>query len=520
MVWISPLCYWMIFIVGCYGIFYCLAYVVLGYWSDREKLIFPLVRLYEAILPASASVSGGRGGAGGGRYRIPAVLRTPGFWCGFALSFLVLAWNANVTGGMLKNSGLGPIPLGMGSGASAMILSGSIFQGLSPDFWRAFVMLLIFTAIGIAFLLPLEISFSVWFYYLVGQGILLAHMWSGYGENIKDFPSDSVWQSNPVTSLGGGGIFVFSAMCLFRCVRDYFRMIAGKSLGRRLIIALPVVGLVACIAVVVLWLNWNHLPMGWAIVLVACITLLTLGLMRIVAEAGMYMFDVNTGFFHLYKMLGLGKLLAPALLAPLVPIYTILFSDYRSFIAPNLLNAAEMSKNSRVSHWKFHVNLVVCLALSVVTSLAAAIYICYLRGADSIANWYYSIIPAYAVMDRTKLAITTLPSFDLTQTLWFVAGAVWVAMSVFLRASFFWFPHPIGFRHAHQPYHQHALVQLLRGMGLQKIGRALRRQAHLRPRAHHLHRPDRRRAGCRPLLVVDRLDRRNGHRLGYAQQIF
>jgi hypothetical protein len=47
-------------------------------------------------------------------------------------------------------------------------------------------------------------------------------------------------------------------------------------------------------------------------------------------------------------------------------------------------------------------------------------------------------------MDRAKLAITTLPSFDLTHTLWFVAGAVWVMLSVFLRASFFWFPHPIG----------------------------------------------------------------------------
>ncbi len=176
MIWITPLSYWLIFIAGCYGIFYCLTYIVLNYWSDREKLIFPLVRLYEAILPSSVGSggpvgSGGSGGVGEKRYRIPAVLRTSGFWSGFALSFLVLAWNVTVSDGWLKNNGLPGIPLGMGMYSTVAIFSGSIFQGLAPFGGDTIMMLGIFTAVGIAFLLPLEISFSVWF--LLPRGPLL-----------------------------------------------------------------------------------------------------------------------------------------------------------------------------------------------------------------------------------------------------------------------------------------------------------------------------------------------------------
>jgi hypothetical protein len=35
--------------------------------------------------------------------------------------------------------------------------------------------------------------------------------------------------------------------------------------------------------------------------------------------------------------------------------------------------------------------------------------------------------------------------FDQAQALWYGAGALWIALTVFLRTSFFWFPHPIGF---------------------------------------------------------------------------
>ncbi len=148
--WITPLAYWMIFVVASYGIFYCLTYIVLSYWVEREKLIFPLARFFESVMPE----------AGPGRYRIPRLLTTPGFWIGFSISFLLLAFNAAIVT-WFKNKGLEPIPLGMKPGSVAPALKNSIFQGITEgdaaDGNLRF--LIIFSSVGIAFLLSLEVSF-------------------------------------------------------------------------------------------------------------------------------------------------------------------------------------------------------------------------------------------------------------------------------------------------------------------------------------------------------------------------
>jgi len=49
--WIRPLAFWMIFVAATYGFFCCLTYIVLRYWWKREKLIFPLARFSQALLP-------------------------------------------------------------------------------------------------------------------------------------------------------------------------------------------------------------------------------------------------------------------------------------------------------------------------------------------------------------------------------------------------------------------------------------------------------------------------------------
>src|SRR5690606_9453170 len=126
----------------CYLLFYSLTYVVLGYWSNREKLIFPLARLPETLLPEDGS-----------RGWIPPALKSPGFWAFFAVSFGVLTWNAGVTSGVI--TGLGRITLGMGFGRVEQILRGTILEGLTGG-EHQLVFLFLFTAIGIAFLLPVE----------------------------------------------------------------------------------------------------------------------------------------------------------------------------------------------------------------------------------------------------------------------------------------------------------------------------------------------------------------------------
>ena len=304
--------------------------------------------------------------------------------------------------------------------------------------------LIIFTAIGISFLLPLEISFSAWFYFLVGKAVILTHVWMGYGRNGNDYPTDWLWINNPVTAQGGGGLVLFSAVSLYRCLKDYARLVVGRSLADRVRIGLPVLGLALSMLVVTLWVSWNRVGFVWALLFVVVLTLLTIGLMRIVAEGGIYWFQSHVSFFHIYKMLGLGKFLAPSLLGPLIPIYSILFLDTKTFMAPNILNSASMHKNVGGSRAKFHLSILLSILVSLVVSLGFAVFLAHLRGAQQEHSWFYSAGPQ-SVIDTARDASKAVAGFNGVTTFWWIFGACWVALSLYLRTWLFWFPHPIGF---------------------------------------------------------------------------
>jgi hypothetical protein len=437
-VWIRPLSRWLLFVFASYGMFFFLSHVVLGHWSRREKLIFPLAQLPESLLPERDEDAGWW----------PPLFRSPLFWIGFGLAALVTAWNASVQAGWIV--GLTKIPFGMGSGEIETMLKGTPFEGVALvgrggarlEFVYGFF------AIGIAFLLPVEISFSVWFYFLVGQAIIVVGSWMNY----TDFNTDWLWHNHPPSALGAGGLLCFSTVSLWRCVASYRQLGRGRPLSDRLRLAAPLVGLVVCMLLMAIWLerftvnpaSGHGLSLLWAMIFVAVTTLVTLGLMRIVAEGGIYWMQSHVSFFHVYKMLGLGKVLKPLLVGPLLPIYFVLFMDIKTFMAPNLLNAAKMRQDVGGSRVRFHLAIVVGILVSIAVSLFVALVLCYMRGGQEMGDWFYNTGPQLT-LDTARSAIRAVPEFDAATSTWYGAGAAWLGLSLFLRQFVFWFPHPIGF---------------------------------------------------------------------------
>lgn len=427
--WIGPLSRWMVFVFGCYGVFYCLAYVVLPYWSGREKLIFPLAKLPEALLPEE-----------GDNGWLPSILRSPLFWMGFALSFLLLSYNGAANGDIIP---LSPVKLGINANAFGGIVGDSVFAGLSGGA-RGMRWLIFFTAIGIAYLLPLNISFSIWFYFLVGRGLLLVMVWMGYGQRYSDFPDEWIWAQHASSAMGAGGFLLFSAVLLYRCVREYFVLCRKVAPARRLRMLTPVIGLAVCMGIVTVFIAMNGVPLLWAAVFTLFITLITLGLMRMTAEGGVFWYQVHASFFHFFKMAALGKFVSTKILAPLMPIYGVFFLDVKTFIAPNIVNAAKMHEDVGGSRLKYHLTVILSVVLSVAAGLITAICIAYIFGANVMSNWFYTSYPKY-ISEKAAAATTMTPDVDGALIGWWSFGAAWTALSLFLRQSMFWFPHPIGF---------------------------------------------------------------------------
>ena len=443
--WARPLLGWSVMIGASYLLFYALTYLVLEQWTLGEKLIFPLSRLCEAILPDDAP--GKPASAARKASEIPASLRGLGFWIGFVTSFGVQSFNAI---GVFKLH----IPLGINGGTVNNFLAGTWLKGLVGNGNQALMFLVIFTAIGLAFLLSTEITFSIWFYFLLAKLILFIAVWQGFGTNLDDFPYDWLFQSNAISSQAGGAVMCFSLLVLWRCGRDHLRTVAGKPPAERLRHSAPLVGVVAACAILVGWLRWNDVPVLWAGVYVLVTTLVCLGMMRFVAEAGIYWFQITTGFFHLHRVFALSKLIAGPIVAPLVPIHSVLFLDVKCLLAGHLITASWLERRAnaggndeaitRRGRRRFHWTLALSIVAALVVSVVVTIYVAYWRGGYQGQRWVFVHGPQHYI-DSGLNAAASSPEFDTSNAVAFFFGVVWCALSLWIRRAVFLFPHPIGY---------------------------------------------------------------------------
>jgi hypothetical protein len=447
--WAKPLALWMIFVFAVYGVFYGLAMLLFDTWARREKLIFPLARLPEDLMSDEDAPCG----------TISSTLRSSLFWLGFLFVAVLLSYNACCQAGWLR--GLTPLTLGFDQSKLQEMLSHSVFRGIADELGGGMYrvrILIIFTAIGIGFLIPLEISASIWIYYLVSVALFLLAIWTAAGATIRSFPSDWLWENNFVSALGAGGLLAYSAAALAKLAAERASAIrqAAAAQGRRLSAARWAAevaasmgwgGLVfaASCAVAIGWLAWCHVSWYWGAGFMAVIVLVIVGLMRVVAEGGIYWFQVHTGPFHLVKTFGLTGSVPQSALTPLMPLYSVLFTDIKATMAPTVMNSFKMQEETRAARRWFHASVIAAIVVTVAVSFATLLYIVYGVGANRCSEWFFKLGPQ-SLLDSTQLLVSggaagTQPN----NWIYYLIGAGWVLLSIGMRRRFFWWLHPIGF---------------------------------------------------------------------------
>ncbi|NOY81299.1 MAG: hypothetical protein GXP31_09875 [Kiritimatiellaeota bacterium] len=426
--WLGPLFNWFGFVAAGYGLFYFLTLVLYPQWAYREKLIFPLAKIPQELIPP------------GNRGRIPASFRTGVFWVGFLVPFCVQLWNGSIAAGWLH--GVSPIPLVLDTG----VLKDTAFNSLLG----AFNLSVFFAAVGIAFLLPPAVSFSIWFYFLVYNAMVFAACSLGFGKTGADFPRDWIWTSNFLTAQGGGAIVAFGVICLYKALAGYREGARDLSPSERRRQLWPLVGLGASFLGMIWWMT-AHLPAAsrwqglfWVFVFVTLLTVITVSLMRVVAECGIFGYQSWTGPFHFAKMLNLPRVIGAGVIAPLLTFYSILFLDIKTFIAPAFLNAEKMSDDAGSTRFRFHLTLWISILATVTASVVGSILLAYRVGAQQMSSWFYSQATPM-LLDRARKLVEWQQAWSPGHVTSAVAGAAWVILSVFLRRTLFWFPHPVGY---------------------------------------------------------------------------
>ena len=196
--WVRPVCHWGLLILLTYVVLQAFNVLIFRQWAYNEKLIFPLAELPELLA--------GRGEEGSW---VPEIFRNGLFWVGFLISAGVMGWNVLCASGAMP--GLTPLNL---ANSWTPYVANSALRGLSGT--RS---LIFFTMIGVAFLIPKKVSFSLWFFHVLFMAQLLVLVAFGRGQNINSFPSEWWHTLNFRTAEGGGALLVFASLVLWKCRR-------------------------------------------------------------------------------------------------------------------------------------------------------------------------------------------------------------------------------------------------------------------------------------------------------------
>ena len=419
--WARPLAAWVSFLLVFYIALFCQAALLRGQWVENERLVYPLTRLPLAM------VADENGAGFVGRLFTNRLM-----WLGFVLPLLLHSWNS----------------LGNYSEAfQAIPVFGRI--DLIPE--MSIPIRLNLSFLGLAFLMPLNVAFSLWFFFLAGQtqrlvmsqiGIQLGSgdVWSSGGSG----PMILAWQQ-------AGAMMVFILFLLWNALPHVRRLLTGsRSLsamgepepsGPRWALGTLLAGIVF----MVIWLTLTGLSLFVSIILVIGAFAVFIGLSRIVAEAGLpgaqtpmvpqafIVRGFGPGVLGLKNMTGLG-------------LSTVWMGETAANMMNALVHALRLTSEAGGSR-RYH-RLPIAIAVAVVVGLAGSIWYtmhtAYVYGGINLHGWYYYGAPHWPF--NYMSAVYNAPEPFLSRLGFTSVGAGIMTLLLFLRYRLTWWPlHPIGF---------------------------------------------------------------------------
>lgn len=436
--WIKPLLNWAMLICLTYVILMTFNVLIFRQWAHNEKLIYPLAELPEILAGTDTAENG----------MIPQVFRSGLFWAGFAVSASVLGWNLLCASGVAP--GLNAFDL---NNKWHPYISDSILAGLTSSSGGGGARSAIFfTMIGLAFLIPKKVSFSLWFFWILYMSQILIIVWMGYGQNEASFPTEWWYTLNFRTAEGGGALLVFASVALFKCRKYLLCAFSPSSVNGlppdeqrelRISSALFLMGTLGLLFALCrgMGIHVVHAVFAYIVILV-----ITIGLIRAVTEGGILGFQAWVSPFHAIRhIFGFDKpWTAPHFFAPLMTYYSILFLDIKAFIAPAMANGLKIRDDLKMSRGKFHAAMALCIVTAAVSGVLAAIMMSYESGGDSMHGWFYNHFPSLLFKQLAEMSKTP-PAATPSDRLWLCFGALAMAALLFFRQRLFWLPHPIGF---------------------------------------------------------------------------
>jgi hypothetical protein len=433
--WAVPLLAWGALVFSLYTTLACLGVLLRAQWSEHEALAFPLLRLPLEMTEGSDESAR------------PAFFRNPVMWCGFGLAaFLQLMNGLN-----LYFPDVPAIPLRI---STAGLLTEAPFNQIGP-----FTFILWPMAVGITYLLTTEVSFSLWFFYLLMKGQLIFAYYAGFPAASLQHPTwTRGWAESFVAYQQIGG-YVAYFFVLARIGRGHFRHVLRRAVGReaaqagesREALSYPVAfwGFVSGSAFLIAWTVAAGVRLDVALVFWLIYLMVAVVMTRVVVECGLLL--VQTGWAPLGPLANLfgagpGSWLGPASGVPLAFVGGALLTDPRGFLLPSFVQSFKLAHDRRIALRPLLGLIAAVTVVSMIVGWWSILRLGYTGGGGlTLDNWWARGNGATQAAQNAREIVRGVHNASWSNWFWLVIGMVTIQLITLARARFPGFPlHPIG----------------------------------------------------------------------------
>lgn len=427
--WLTPLGAWSLLALGVYTVFFSLTALLRRQWMEHERMVFPL-----AELPAAMVTEGD-----GTPRLMPPFFRERTMWLFFLVPFLLHTLNGiSHYWPSVPSANIGLISLDA-------FLTEHPWNRIGPLWVR-----IPFCVIGIAYFLPLNISRSLWAFYLFFLAQTYIGARAGYEMPlVQAFPTRAF-----IAHQMWGGILVSGVYIIWSARRHIAAVVraavsgetrpelAGEFLSPRM----TTIGVLGGFTLICAWGVAAGAGLGWTALLFALYFLTHIVAVRLVCEGGMlYVQHPFRPLNFLLAALGTKGIATPRI--PMLALWDHLWMlDNRSPLMPTLMLSQRIAEPSGISRR----SLAPALALAVLAAVLASFYsylrLMYLNGGLLVDPWF-STYYAYNLYGTWTEQLVVSGQQQDARALWTMgAGAMTFAGLLVLNLSFpKWGLHPIGY---------------------------------------------------------------------------
>src|SRR5712692_6948579 len=429
--WLGPLAIWLAFWVALFGAAGCLMLLFRRQWVQHERLSFPLL-----TLPLALTAEGETGHFGD-----RPLLRSPVLWLGLAAAALFDGLNI---GHALRPT----IP------APGFYFS---FSGLFPDRpltpLNSITLFYMLEAIGFGYFVPLEISFSMWFFYLLEKLYAVCVVASG-----SETPGLPFFQEQ-----SAGAYLVVGALIL-GSGRPHLRNLWRRAFlqPRRAATAedrearIAWIGLAACAAFLVWFAGQAGLSPSVSLPYFAVLACFLLVYARLRAETGVpFEFIYPYGLpkelvLQLFSATGMLPMIGPRSLTMLSAFAWLSRHHAGSATAAHQIDALKLAEVASVQRRRFFIALGCAFLFGFAGACWSHLSAYYDLGSNvaggGMGQGEYRAQVALQEFQRMAQHARVPPNPDLTRLVYVGAGALIALGLALLRGVWFGSPfHPLGF---------------------------------------------------------------------------